>query len=264
MLGNIIGDLAGSVYEFEQISSFHPVVMKNVIEDSAFFSDDTILTIAIADAIVSYCPYSKKLREYAKKYDKYLPTIQPYFSSTFSPGFTKWAKSNKIGTSNGNGAMMRVAPVGFLFNTEEDVLDNAKLATMASHNSDSAIKSAQTIALIIFYARNGLSKYEIMKKLNINVVRPSITKFNYTCEETLDICLFSFFMSNSFEDAIRLAISFGGDTDTNACIVGGMAEAMWGISRELKEKAIGFLPREFKEILDKAYSFNSENVNKLN
>ena len=106
----------------------------------------------------------------------------------FSPGFTKWAKSNVQGESVGNGAMMRVSPVGYLFNTEEQVIKNAYLATVPSHNSEEAISSATTVALIIFYARNGLNKQEIINKLNLKIVKPNIKQFNYTCSATIDLC----------------------------------------------------------------------------
>ena len=259
MLGNIIGDLAGSIYEYEQINNCHSVYVKNIIEDNAFFSDDTILTIAIADAILSKSSYETKLKEYALKFDNKLPNVKPYFKTMFSPNFAKWAASNEVGESHGNGAMMRVAPVGFLFNTEEEVKENARLATIPSHNNAFAIESAQTIALIIYYARKGLGKKEIKEKLHLNITKPVVSKFNYTCEDTIDICLYSFFNSNSFEEAIKTAISFGGDTDTNACIVGGMAEAMCGIENSIKQKALGFLPKGFKEVLDKAYK-NVKNI----
>lgn len=254
VLGNIIGDLAGSIYEYDQLKDCHPVKIGSIIADNAFFSDDTILTIAVADAILSNCDYEEKLKEYAIKYNDKLPKFKPYFDTMFSPGFCKWAKANSQGESIGNGAMMRVAPVGFLFDSEKDVIENARLATIPSHNSESAIRCAQIIALIIFYARNGLTKEEIKDKLDLNIKKPKLTKFNYTCDDTIDVCLYSFFTSNSFEEAVRRAVSFGGDTDTNACIVGGMAEAMWGINDELKHKALEFLPNEFKSILNKAYS----------
>ena len=253
MLGNIIGDLAGSIYEFEQTINCHPISIKNLIADNAFFSDDTILTIAIIDAILSHDSYEKKIREYEQKYNDKIPSFRPYFKTMFSPNFVRWAESNYVGVSHGNGAMMRVAPIGFMFDTEKEVVENAMLATIPSHNSDSAIKSAQTVALIIFYARQGFSKDEIISRLNLKISKPIVQKFNYTCEDTIDICLYSFFNSNSFEESIKTAISFGGDTDTNACIVGGMAEAMWGIEDKLKQKAIKFLPKNFKDILIKAY-----------
>ena len=253
MLGAIIGDLAGSIYEFEQINNFHPVKIKNIIEDNSFFSDDTILTVAIADAILNNVDYEKKLKEYAIEYGNKIPQGIPYFKTMFSPGFTKWAKGNFQGESAGNGAMMRISPVGYLFNTEDDIIKNAHLATIPSHNNKEAIESATTVALIIFYARLGLSKQDIIDKLNLKIKKPIITKFHYTCADTIDLCLYSLFNSNSFEESIRLAISFGGDTDTNACIVGSMAEAMFGIDENLKEKAISKLPPKFKKIINDFY-----------
>ena len=153
----------------------------------------------------------------------------------------------------GNGAMMRVSPVGYLFNSEEEILENAKLATIPSHNDEYAVRCAQIVSLIIFYFRQGYSKESVIDKLKLKIQKPNITKFNYTCEDTLDVCLYSLFNSSSFEESIKLAISFGGDTDTNACIVGSMAEALYGIDNELILKALNKLPKEFVEMLKKAY-----------
>ena len=253
MLGAIIGDLAGSIYEFEQIKNFHPVKIKNIIEENSFFSDDTILTIAIADAILNNSDFETKLKEYAIAYDDKIPAGIPYFKTMFSPSFSKWAKGNYQGDSAGNGAMMRISPVGYLFNTEEDVIKNANLTTIPSHNNKDAIKSAKIVALIIYYARLGLSKQEIINKLNLKIKKPKLTKFNYTCADTIDLCLYSLFKSNSFEENIRLAISFGGYTDTNACIVGSIAEALYGIDENLKEQASSKLTKKFINILNKAY-----------
>ena len=253
MLGAVIGDLAGSIYEFGQTKKTTSVEIKNIIEKESFISDDTILTIAIADAIISNVSYEEKLKEYAIKYGDKVPKNIPYFKTMFSPGFTKWAKGTSQGISCGNGAMMRISPVGFLFNTEEDIIKNAYLATIPSHNSDEAINSAKIIALIIFYARKGYSKQEIIDKLNLKIQKPNIKTFNCTCSSTIDLCLYSLFNSNNFEESIKTAISFGGDTDTNACIVGSMAEAMYGIGEELKQKALSKLPKKFIEILNKSY-----------
>ena len=254
MLGAIIGDLAGSIYEYEQIKNSQPVFINKIIEDNSFYSDDSILTIAILDAILTNASYEVKLKEYGKKYENYLPLYTPYFKTTFSPGFSKWVNGDYVGTSMGNGAMMRVSPVGYLFNSEEEVLENAYLATIPSHNDEIAIKYAQMVALIIFYFRKGYSKDEVIKKMNLKISKPVITSFNYTCKDTLDVCLYSLFNSNSFKESIELTLSFGGDTDTNACIVGSMAEAMFGINEELKQKAISKLPKEFISIMTKAYS----------
>ena len=256
MLGAIIGDLAGSIYEYDQIKKVSKITIDNIIEEDAFFSDDTILTIAILDAILTKSSYEDKLKEWANKYLNYLPNHTPYFKTTFSPGFTKWASSSVIGTSAGNGAMMRVSPVGYMFNTKEEVIENARLATIPSHNCKEAIEAAQIVALIIFYARKGYSKQDIINELNLEIKEPNITSFNYTCMDTMDVCLYSLFNSSSFEDAIRLAISFGGDTDTNACIVGSMAEAMYGINTKLKDKAISKLDKEMINIINKVYKTN--------
>ena len=253
MLGAVIGDLAGSIYEYEQLKKVKPIQINKIIEDDAFFSDDTILTIAIADAILNNVGYDEKLRGYTRKFEVYRPEHDPYFPTTFSPNFSKWASGDLKGVSSGNGAMMRVSPVGYLFDSEEDVVKHSYLATIPSHNSEQAINSARLVALIIYYFRNSMSKEDVIKKLNLNIRKPNITKFNYTCEDTVDVCLYSLFNSNSFEESIKLAISFGGDTDTNACIVGSMAEALYGINDDLKQRALDKLPREFVEILESCY-----------
>ena len=263
MLGAIIGDLAGSIYEFEQMQNTHPVIIDNIIEKDSFFSDDTILTIAILDAIVTKKDYGEKLKEYGKKYEKYLPDSKPYFPTIFSPGFSKWINGDYVGNSMGNGAMMRVSPVGYLFNSEEEILENAKLATIPSHNHEFAIKCAQIVSLIIFYFRQGYSKENVINKLKLKIQKPNITKFNYTCEDTLDVCLYSLFNSSSFDDSIKLAVSFGGDTDTNVCIVGSMAEALYGIEDELIVQALNKLPKEFIEVLKKVYTNIDFNKSKL-
>ncbi len=262
MLGAIIGDLAGSVYEFNQINKACPIKIDRIIEEKAFFSDDTILTVAIADAIMSGESYEKKLKEYGLKYVDYIPKDVPYFEKMFSPGFCKWLNSEVgvQGQSQGNGAMMRISPVGEFFESEEEVLKNAKLATIPSHNSEIAIKCASTIALIIFYARKGKSKEEIIKKLNLKIKKPKIDKFNYFCEDTIDVCLYSVFKANSFEESMKIALSFGGDTDTNACIVGGMAEAFYGLPASLKKEALNRLPDEFVEIIEKFEAKTNENI----
>ena len=123
MIGAIIGDLAGSIYEYDQIKSVKKVNLDNIIEENSFFSDDTILTIAIMDAILTKSSYEDKLKEWANKYIDDIPNYKPYFKTTFSPGFTKWVKSDVVGISAGNGAMMRVSPVGYLFDNEKDVLN---------------------------------------------------------------------------------------------------------------------------------------------
>ena len=116
-----------------------------------------------------------------------------------------------------------------------------------------AIASAETIALIIFYARKGFSKKDIINKLKINLEYKPFESFNSTCSQTIDNCLYALFTSNSFEESINKVISYGGDTDTNACIVGSIAEAMFGIDTDLINKARRKIPKDFCLILDRAY-----------
>ena len=252
MYGAIIGDLAGSIYEYNQTKEIKVIQVDNIIEENAFFSDDTILTIAITDAILHNRDYDKYIRYYVNEYSTYKPEFKPYFKTAFSSKLIKWANGDSNGESLGNGAMMRISPVGYLFNTEKEVITNSRLATIPSHNSKEAIDCAKKIALIIFYLRNGLTLEETYDKLSIKTNFTPFTHFNFTCAETIDNCLYTLYNSNSFEYAIRKTIALGGDTDTNACIVGSMAEALYGIDNELIEKANSKLPKEFVKILSKA------------
>ena len=254
MYGAIVGDLAGSIYEFNQLKKIQSIKMNNLIEDNAFYSDDTILTIAILDAILNNKDYDYYLRKYIQEYKKYKPNFNPYFKTLFSPNLIKWSNLNMIGTSHGNGAMMRISPVGYMFDSEIDVIENAKLATIPSHNSKEVIDSATMVALIIYYSRKGYTKDEIIKMMNIDIKYIPFTKFNTTCEETIGNCIYALYNSNSFEDAIRTTLLMGGDTDTNCAIVGSMAEAMYGIDSELIEKVNERIPQKFVKILSKARS----------
>ena len=253
MWGSIIGDLAGSVYEFSQIKEVTPVVVDELIRDDAFYSDDTILMVAIIDAILNDRDYNKYLREYGLEFIDYKPDVSPYFKTSFSPGFIKWLKGNEEGLSIGNGAMMRIAPVGYLFNDLDAVREESEKATIPSHNNEESIKCAQVVASIIYLARSGYSKEEIIELLDLDISFKPFSKFNYTCSDTIGNCLYALFTTDSFENALREVISYGGDTDTNACIVGGMAEAFYGVDQSLVDKAKGKVPERFVKVLEKAY-----------
>lgn len=254
MYGAIIGDLAGSEFEFDQIKKITPIeIKKDLINELSFFSDDSILTIAILDAIINDKNYEFYLKKYGNEYIKYKPNIKPYFETSFSPGFIKWMSGESLGKSKGNGAMMRISSVGYLFNNETDIINNAKMATMVSHDSQEAIECSTLIALIIYYARKGLTKEQIIEKTNINLKYKPFDKFNVTCSDTIDNCLYALFNSNSFEDSIKKVISYGGDTDTNACIVGSMAEAMYGIDKNLIVEANKKIPKQFVKTLQIGY-----------
>jgi len=253
MWGAIIGDLAGSIYEFDQVKKVKPVVVSNIIDENSFFSDDTILTIAILDAMLNDKNFERYLKKYGNMYADYKPEFKPYFKTSFSPGFLKWIKSSGYEASKGNGAMMRISPVGYLSCSIKEVVQNSKKATICSHNCQESIDAATLVAMIIFLARKGHCKEKIISMLNLQYKYSEFTKFNVTCKETMDNCLYALFTSNSFEEAVCKVISYGGDTDTNACIVGSMAESLYGIDDNLIKKASNKIPEEFVRILHKGY-----------
>lgn len=264
MLGAIYGDKAGSTYEFEQTKEIKSINPKQLILPNSFYSDDTIETIAIIDAIINNKDYETTLREYILNNIEYKPNFKPYFKNPFSPNTIKWAKGIGKNDSIGNGAMMRVSPVGYLFNSEEEVIENAKLVTIPSHNSKEAIDSATIIALMIYYFRNGLSKEEVFKKLNLLVKYKPFKKFNTTCEETLGNALYAIYNSDSFEDSIRKTLLMGGDTDTNCCIVGSVTESIYGMTDNQKKECISNLPKEYVKILKKVYKNNNYKESDIN
>lgn len=251
MYGSVIGDLAGSIYEYDQLKKVKPVKMDKVIPDNAFYSDDTILTVAICEAALNGGDYATYLRKYIKEYSNYHPNFSPYFKSPFSPNIMKWANSSDIGTSLGNGAMMRISPIGYLFDTEEKVIKEAGLATIPTHNSKEALSAATIIALMIFYFRKGLSKKEVYDLLNLSTVYRPFVHFNTPCKETLSNVLYVIFYSTSFSDAVRLTLLMGGDTDTNLSIVASVCEALYGISDDLIKEAEARIPQDFSRILRK-------------
>ena len=183
----------------------------------------------------------------------YKPNYKPYFKTSFSLGTIKWAKGIGRNDSIGNGAMMRISPVGYLFDNENDVIENSRLVTIPSHNSKEAIESATIISLMIYYFRNGLSKEEVFQKLNLLIKYEPFTKFNTTCRETIGNCLYAIYNSTSFEDAIRKTLLMGGDTDTNCCIVGSVAESMYGMTESQRDDAIEGLPNKYVKILKRVY-----------
>lgn len=265
MLGAIIGDLAGSVYEYDECFNksslkqrLSRLIKPNLIEKDSFYSDDTILTIAILDSIISHIPYETKLREYGLTYYKQKPkTNAHHFKYMFSPGFIKWCRQEKKGNSKGNGALMRISPVAYLYNDLKTILNETRKATIPSHNDEQVIHAAQKISTVIYLARCDIPKLQIRKRVypNSDLSLSHLQEHN-TFDSTyqiLEACLCVLFDSSNFEDAIRKAISIGGDTDTIACIVGSMAEAIYGIDKSLKDEALDKLPQNFQNILQSGY-----------
>ena len=276
MLGAIIGDLAGTKYEYQEfldsrngiinIERRRKILNPNteLLTEESFISDDSLLTIAIAEAIIYNRDYEEALKKYGKKYGNKPLEKEGFFKNAFSPSFIKWANSetNENGTSQGNGAAMRISPIAFLFNDLKTVEEEAKKATIPSHNSSNAIKGAKCLAGVIFLARKKESKDNIRKyvtqkyryDLNYNLEElQEYNTFNGTCEVTVPQAIFMFLQSNNFVDSIRKAISIGGDTDTIACMVGGISEAYYGIPKDLRNKALKLIPKDLRKVLIKAY-----------
>ena len=254
MWGAVIGDLSGSIYEYSQTTGITTIDNKNIlISPNSFYSDDTILTIAILDAYLNDKDYSKYLKLYTRLYKDYQPNFHPYFKTSFSPGFLKWANDKKEGISTGNGALMRISPVAYLADSLETLVKETRKATLPSHNSEEALTTTDLLARIIFLARHNTPKEDILKELNIQLKYVPFTKFNTTCNTTIGNCLYAAFTSNSYEEAISKVISYGGDTDTNACIVGSIAESLYGLDPSLIEQAKEKIPDSFTKKLELGY-----------
>lgn len=284
MIGSIIGDFAGSIYEYDEFKdSFKKIINlerrleilsdKHLITEEHFFSDDTILTVAIIDSILNQKSYKDNLRDYGLKYGSEKLGRENYFDYMFSPDFLEWCHKRKEGISKGSGSAMRVSPIGFLYNDANTVRKEARKSALVTHNEINAIEGAQAIALTNYYARNNRSNEDIKKILkelynyelsSMSVPLETLQKtnvFKYSCKSIVLAALSVFFspLSNSFEQCIRNAISIGGDTDTIACIVGGLAEARFGVPLYLRNQAIEYLPVDFVYIINEGYKMVLKN-----
>jgi ADP-ribosylglycohydrolase len=268
MLGSIIGDIAGSRFEGKEHNKERDyneriqILDRNIplFTDECEFTDDTILTTAIADAIINHRDYKEVLREYGLKY---VNKKNKVWGNAFGKGFIKWLHSENDGKSIGNGSAMRVSPIGFYYSSVDEVLENAKLSTIPSHNSEEAIKGAQAVALSIYLAKQKLAKNEIKRliegifkydlNLDLSDLQHNYT-FHSTCQESVPQAIYSFLVADSFEDGIRKSLSIGGDTDTIACMTGSILEAYYEIPLVLKINAIKYLDQNIRNITHQFYS----------
>jgi ADP-ribosylglycohydrolase len=248
MIGSIAGDIIGSVYEQDPIKTkdfplFHP---------RCRFTDDTVLTVAVADAILTGGSYKQSVREIGRRYP----------NAGYGGSFFAWLHSDHPQPYNswGNGAAMRVSPVGFAFNTEDEVLGEAAKTAGISHNHPEGVKGAQATALSVYLGRLGHTKDEIREQISqrfgydlhrtVNGIRPAYT-FDISCQGTVPEAIIAFLDSNSYEDAVRNAISLGGDSDTLACITGGIAEAFYrDVSEGIRAKVREILTPDLLRIAD--------------
>lgn len=225
MIGAIAGDIIGSVYEH------HPVKTKDfpLFGSMSRFTDDTVMTVAVADAILTGRPYVESIREIGRRYP----------DAGYGGTFIRWLHSDDAQPYNswGNGAAMRVSPVGFAGTSEAQVLSHAKMTAEISHNHPEGIRGAHATALAIFLARKGALKEQIRARISdefsydmnrtVDDIRPKY-KFDVSCQGTVPEAIIAFLDSRSYVDAVRNAVSLGGDSDTLACIAGGIAEAFYG------------------------------------
>lgn len=249
IMGAIIGDIAGSFYEFCNVkhTDFQMFI------SGSNFTDDTVMTIAIADWLLSGVSPVKTMRDWGQAYPNrgyggmfyrwlFEPTEQPPYNSF------------------GNGAGMRVSPCGYFAKTLDEALGLAKQSAEVTHNHPEGIKGAQAIAAAIFLARQNSSKEEIKSYVEQNFgynlnrtcddIRPTYY-FSETCQGSCPEAIIAFLESSDYESAIRLAVSLGGDSDTIACMTGGIAAAYYGIPDWMIEKAIQYLPEEMLDIINR-------------
>ena len=239
MIGAIAGDIIGSVYEWDNIKT------KDfpLFSDRAFFTDDSVLTVALADSILTGTPYADNLRKYYNLYP----------DAGYGGSFHRWAQDKNAGPYNswGNGAAMRISPVGYAYNDLDSVLQKAAEYTEITHNHPEGIKGGQATAAAIFLARTNKSKDEIkdfietMFQYNLSThvdkIRPDYS-FDVSSQGTVPQAIRAFIDSTNFEDAIRTAVSLGGDSDTLTCITGGIAQAFYGeVPSEIVEKVYAIL-----------------------
>jgi ADP-ribosylglycohydrolase len=225
ILGAVTGDIIGSAYEFENVKT---TKFELFIKDT-YFTDDSVLTIATMEVLL------KKLN-YAETYQKY---GRMYPTRGYGGNFTDWLYAEKPEPYNswGNGSAMRASPIGWYCDTIEAVLAEAKKSAEVSHNHIEGIKGAQAVAAAVFLARKGKSKKEIKEYITktfeynldrpLDEIRPAYT-FDVSCQGSVPEAIIAFLESADYESAVRLAVSLGGDSDTIACIAGGIAEAFYG------------------------------------
>ena len=253
MLGAVIGDIVGSRYEWNN----HKSKEFELFSKDCSFTDDSVMSLAVAKAIMEskedYSDLSEKAVECMQEVGRHYPYCG------YGGMFKRWMFSDNPEPYNsfGNGAAMRVSASGFAAKSLEEAMLLSEKVTAVTHNHPEGIKGAEATAVAIFLARTGKSIKEIRDYINKNYYSMDFTldsirdsyKFNETCQETVPQAMMAFFESTSFEDAIRNAISIGGDSDTIGAITGGIAEAYYGIPDDIRKEAVRYLDKRLLKIL---------------
>lgn len=273
MLGAIIGDIAGSTYEVEEVK-----LLKNkkinylnrikildkethLFNDNSSYTDDTVLTVAIASALLTDKDYYKNLKEFGLR--EINLGLDKYGRNRFGKGFLDWLKGDYVGESYGNGCAMRISPIANYFNDFSKIIENTKKATYPSHNNIESYAMTEIVSCSIYLAKLKKSKSFIKKYvetlygMNLNFNLEDLQKnykFTSRAIDSVPQAVFCFLESNNFEDAIRKAISIGGDSDTIVAITGSIAEAYYGIDKKLIKEVEVYLPEYIINITNHFYS----------
>ena len=264
MVGAIIGDIVGSRFEFDN----HKTKEFELFTDECDFTDDSVMTLAVAKSLFDY----EKINDY-EAYKKELVRVMHevgmnYPSCGYGGRFYVWMMDNHTEPYNsyGNGSAMRVSPVAWVANSLEECEKLAKATAEVTHNHPEGVKGAVAVAGAIYLARMGKIKEEIRKyaeqfytlDFTIDEIRNSYD-FYEICQKSVPQAIEAFLESTSFEDAIRIAISVGGDSDTIGAMAGSIAEAFYGVGEDMKETALSYLDTELLEIFDQ---FTKKFINK--
>ncbi|MBP9059009.1 MAG: ADP-ribosylglycohydrolase family protein [Rhodoferax sp.] len=251
MLGAIIGDIVGSVYEFDNIKTKEFPLFRG----DCRFTDDTVCTVAVADIVFNSKDPSETLVNWCRNYP----------GRGYGDRFTKWFDLpwQEPYNSFGNGAAMRVSPAAFLAESLEEALQSAQSVTEITHNHPEGLKGAKATAHTIYLAKHGIPVNKIRNVIaasygydlsrTVDAIREDYD-FYESCQKTVPEAIACALEASDFEDAIRNAISIGGDSDTIAAIAGGIAEASFGIPKSIADKALSFLPADMRHILTAVYS----------
>jgi len=254
MLGAIAGDTIGSVYEFDNTKTKD----FKLFTPASSFTDDSILTVATAEVILrgerTSQNYSDAYKDYARRY--------PSPCGGYGARFEQWASSPSSRPYNswGNGSAMRVSPVGWLCNSWDGVMAEAEMTAAVTHNHPEGIKGAQATAGAVYLARAGDSKAMIADKIeaffgydldrNLDELRV-VYQYNESCQATVPEAMIAFLAATDFEDAIRNAVSLGGDSDTLTCITGAIAEAFYGgVPEAIAQETLARLDGELKGVVE--------------
>lgn len=257
MYGAVLGDIIGSPYEFDRSGK-----TKNfpLFSDASRFTDDSVMTIAVADAFLDVRPEDSDDSIRRKVTQKMQFWGRRYPDIGYGAGFLRWLASSDPQPygSWGNGSAMRVSSVGWLFDDMNTVRRMARLSAEVSHNHPEGIKGAEATASAIFLARTDHSKVKIKNFIreqfgydvsrSCDEIRPGY-RHKASCQETVPEAVTAFLEGTDFEDVIRTAVSLGGDCDTLTCIAGSMAEAFYGVPENLRQECRERLPGDLLEVL---------------